>query len=90
MEENKNNSLIKVENRKRCELEGVKKLDSFDDKEFLVETYLGYLHIKGKDLSLGNMNMDEGLLTINGTIDSLNYLNKNTSKEGSFIKKLFK
>ena len=90
MEENKSVSLIKVENRKRCELDGVKKLDSFDDKEFLVETYLGYLHIKGKDLSLGNMNMDEGLLTINGTIDSLTYLNKNTSKEGSFIKKLFK
>lgn len=90
MENNKSNSLIKVENRKNCILEGVTKLDSFDDKEFLLETIDGYLHIKGKNLSLGNMNMEEGKLTIQGNVDSLVYLNKVANKEKNFFKKLFK
>ena len=90
MEENKTTSLIRLENRKNCDLEGVKKLDSFDDKEFLIETTDGYLHIKGKGLSLGNMNMEEGKLTINGTIDSLDFVNKGMKKEGNFLNKLFK
>ena len=83
MENNKSNSLIKVENRKNCILEGVTKLDSFDDKEFLLETIDGYLHIKGKNLSLGNMNMEEGKLIIQGTVDSLIYLNKVANKENA-------
>lgn len=90
MEENKPKSLIKVENRKSCYLEGVKKLDSFDDKEFLIETTDGYLHIKGKGLALGTMNMDEGILTIQGNIDSIVYINKTANKEKNLFKKLFK
>ena len=37
MEENKTQSTIKIENRNSCQLDGVKRLDSFDDKEFLVD-----------------------------------------------------
>ena len=89
MEENKSNSLIEIENRKKCKLEGVKKLVSFDDKEFLLVTVDGYLHVKGKNMSLGNMNLEEGKLTILGDIDSLSYVNKGKEKENIF-KKLFK
>lgn len=89
MEENKSNSLVKIDSRKKCELEGVKKLDSFDDKEFLLVTVDGYLHIKGRNMSLGNMNLEEGKLTIHGDIDSLSYINKAKEKD-SFLKKLFK
>ena len=90
MEENKRKTCILVENRKSCILEGVKKLDSFDDKEFLVDTEDGFLHIKGKTLTLGNMNMDEGKLTILGEIDSCSYINKTKEKETSLLKRLFK
>ena len=90
MEEKVKSSLVKIENRKNCILEGVSKIDSFDDKEFLIDTVEGYLHIKGSGLSLGNMNMEEGLLTIQGKIDSLTYLNKTNTKEKNFFKKLFK
>jgi sporulation protein YabP len=88
MEENK--SLIKIENRKSCLLLGVKKLDSFDDKEFLLDTIEGFLHIKGKGLSLGKMNMEEGELLIEGKIDSLSFINKTDKKDKSLLKKLFK
>ena len=82
---------ICIKDRKVCEIEGVKKLDSFDNKEFLIDTVQGYLHVKGVDLSLGTMDMDKGFLSIYGTIDSLSYLNKTKSdKKESFFTKIFK
>lgn len=90
MEDKKLNSLIKIENRKECYIDGVSKLDSFDDKEFLVDTVLGFLHIKGKNLTLGTMDMENGQLLIKGEIDSLSYLGKTSNKEGGFFKKIFK
>lgn len=89
MEETKSSSLIQIENRKKCNLEGVKKLDSFDDKEFLLVTIDGYLHIKGRNMSLGNMNLEDGKMTILGEIDSLSYVNKAKEKD-NFLKRLFK
>lgn len=80
-----------INNRESMDLNGVIKLDSFNQNEFLVETELGYLNIKGTNLSLGLMDMDKGTLSIQGRIDSLSYVKKDkeTDKE-SFLKKLFK
>lgn len=96
MEENKTvvakkHSIVTCE-RKDIIIEGVIKLDSFDKSEFLLETTKGYLHVKGHNLTLGNMDMEKGNLTIEGNIDAIIYLNGNNSnkeKEG-FWKKLFK
>ena len=90
MEETKKHSIYINE---RCELiiDGVLKLDSFDKSEFLIDTTKGYLHITGKDLSLGNMDTEKFTLTILGNIDSLTYLeNKQKEKKESFFQKLFK
>ncbi len=78
--------------RKEVVIEGVNKLDSFDKSEFLIATNKGYLHIRGKDLTLGNMDMEKGLLSIQGSIDSLAYLASEThqDRKESFFKKLFR
>ncbi len=82
---------ILIKNREGASLNGVTKLDSFNHQEFLVNTELGYVHIKGNDLSLGQMDMDKGTLTINGTIDAISYVNNTkTEVKESFFKKLFK
>ena len=91
MEENIKKHCVNVNERKEVFIDGILKLDSFDKNEFLISTSKGYLHIVGKDLTLGNMDMEKGTLSINGSIDSLSYLNSSTeqNKEG-FFKKLFK
>ena len=71
-------------------IEGVIKLDSFDKNEFLINTSKGYLHIKGKDLTLGTMDMDKGTLSINGTVDSFSYLTGTSSTKESFFQRIFK
>ncbi len=90
-QEIKPNQNIFIKDRKVCEIEGVKKLDSFDDKEFLIDSINGFIHVKGSSLSLGTMDMDKGVLSIFGTIDSLTFLakGKQEKKEG-FFNKLFK
>ena len=91
MEENIKKHCVSINERKEVFIDGILKLDSFDKNEFLISTSKGYLHITGKDLNLGNMDMEKVTLYINGSIDSVSYLNSSTeqNKEG-FFKKLFK
>lgn len=90
-QELKPNQQVVIKDRKVLEIQGVKKLDSFDKKEFLIDTNLGYVHVKGSDLSLGVMDMDKGFLSIYGLIDSFSYLSKSkTEKKESFLAKVFK
>ncbi len=92
MEENKISPIhsLTLDERKRITIIGVKKLDSFDKNEFLIETTLGFLHISGKELALGGMDMDKGHLVIDGKFDSLQYIDETNKKKEGFFKRLFK
>lgn len=86
-----NKSTISIIDRKRITISGVKKLESFNDKQFLVITSLGNLTITGKELSIEDMLMTKGDLCINGYIDSLKYTNSDFKKNNeSLFKKIFK
>ena len=92
MEETSIKHSLTMYERNEVLIEGVIKLDSFNKEEFLIVTTKGFLHIKGKNLTLGNMDMDKSTISIEGNVDSIAYLNKSnveTQKE-SFLKKLFK
>lgn len=81
---------IELIERKQIKISGVKKIDSFDDLEFLIDTTMGYLYIKGKELEIIKLDTNSGNITINGVIDSINYVDSKNKKESSFIGKLFK
>src|SRR5699024_1744791 len=55
---------VKVNNRKDLEINGVKELDSFDSEEFLMETTMGYLIVRGNNLQLQNLNVEDGIVHI--------------------------
>lgn len=92
MENEQGKSLIVIKDRKVLDLDGITKLDSFDSKEFLLDTTMGYLHVTGSDLELGNMNMEKGLITIKGNIDGVRFLNKGktSSTKDNLLSRLFK
>lgn len=72
---------VYIKDRKSIDLTGVKKIESFDSQEFLIETSLGHLNIMGTDLSLVRMDQEKCEVTIKGNIDSLKYVsNKKTVK----------
>lgn len=80
---------IVIEDRRILKLSGVEQVDSFNDNTIVLSTVKGRLSIKGEDLNVSKLNLDEGKVEIDGLINSLTYL----SKEGepkNFIGKIFK
>ena len=78
-----------VGERKNIALTGVVKIDSFDKEEFLIETSLGIMNIKGENLEVVRLDTYQGNLTIKGTINSISYIEDN-KKELSIFNRLFK
>ena len=83
---------ITINTRKNINISGVKKIENFDENEFLLETNMGYLMIKGNSLEIIKLDTYQGDVSIKGKIDSLNYLenSKKQEKQESILSKLFK
>lgn len=83
---------ISLSERKNVVVSGVKKIESFDNEEFLMNTTLGFLNIKGSDLEIIKLDTYQGNVSIKGHIDSMIYLDNmnEKGKEDSFFLKLFK
>ena len=82
---------INITSRKNINITGVKKIDNFDENEFLLETNMGYLLIKGDGLEIIKLDTYQGDVAIKGKIDSLAYTESTNKKaKESVISKLFK
>lgn len=83
---------ISLSERKNIVVTGVKKIESFDNEEFLMDTTLGFLTIKGSELEIIKLDTYQGNVSIKGRIDSLVYSDNShlKSKDESFLGKLFK
>ena len=84
---------VAISDRKSIVLTGIKKIESFDSEDFLMDSVMGYLAIKGSELEIIKLDTYQGNVSIKGRVDSLMYLdniNGKKNKEDSFINKLFK
>ena len=86
------NHSITLNERKNIIISGVKKIDSFDNEEFLMETSMGYLIIKGEGLEIVKLDTYQGNVNIKGKINGLSYIEdlKNKEKEDGVFNRLFK
>ncbi len=85
------NHNVTISDRKTLMITGVKKIDSFDNEEFLMETTMGYIVIKGEELEIIKLDTYQGNVSIKGKINSLNYMETaKKEKEDSMFSKLFK
>ena len=82
---------VRMLNRKSLDISGVSNVESFDNEEFLLETECGFLTVRGQNLHMKNLSLDQGLVSIEGAIHSLVYLDGNTgNKSKGLFGKLFK
>ena len=83
---------LTLSERKNAVITGVKKIESFDSEEFMLDTTLGFLNIKGSSLEIIKLDTYQGNVSIKGKIDSFMYVDGNNvkSKEETFLGKLFK
>ncbi len=82
---------LKLIDRREIALTGIKKIASFDSEEFLLESNMGLILIKGSNLEIMRLDTHDGNVKIKGKINSFTYLDNNPkNKEESLLSKLFK
>ena len=85
------NHSITLNERKSINITGVKKIESFDDTEFLLETIMGFLTLKGEELEIIKLDTYQGNVSIKGKVNGLTYMETSAKKEKeSMLNKLFK
>ena len=89
IEDNKSN--LALEDRKRLTLSGVIEVISFDEQKIDLTTNLGNLTIKGEELKMNKLDVQNGDVIIAGSIASIVYNWKVSKKSNeSIISRLFK
>ena len=87
------NHKISINERKNVLLTGIKKINSFDENEFYIDSVMGQIIVRGSNLELLKLDTFQGNLSIKGIINSVIYLEdekkKLINKEG-IIGRLFK
>lgn len=89
MDNQSNNHIIKIVDRKSIVISGVKRIIDFDTQLFNLESNMGDITIKGSDLEMIKLDTIDGNVSIKGNIDSFSYGVSHKDKE-SLITKLFK
>ena len=77
---------ISISERKNLLVSGVKKIENFDEEEFMMDTTMGLLTVKGDGLELIKLDTMQGNISIKGKINSLEYSDntKNKDNQGLF------
>ncbi len=82
---------ISMSERKSIAISGIKKIISFDDEEFLLESVMGVILLKGNSLEIIKLDTSDGNVSIKGNINGINYIDENINKnKENFFVKLFK
>ena len=81
-----------LENRERLSVSGIIDVESFNDECVIVDTELGVLIVRGEDLHISKLNLDNAELNVEGDIFSCEYSDKEPgrSKGFGFFSKMFK
>ena len=94
MEEKLNARPHKLEllNREKGNVTGIQDVVSFDENQMILDTDMGLLTIKGKDLHVSRLTLEKGEIDIEGQADSLVYSSSESFKKTgqSFLSRLFK
>ncbi|MCD8180389.1 MAG: YabP/YqfC family sporulation protein [Firmicutes bacterium] len=78
---------VSLMNRANMSLSGVTDVTEFSDCRVLLKTSMGGLCVKGKKLSISQLNTDAGTLDVNGEIQTIQYTG---GSDGGFFAGLFK
>ena len=81
-----------LENRSRGTITGIQEVVAFDENQIVLDTDMGLLTVKGKNLHVSRLTLEKGETDIDGSIDSLAYSsNEAYRKSGeSLFSRLFR
>ncbi|MBR2181276.1 MAG: sporulation protein YabP [Oscillospiraceae bacterium] len=79
---------IIIENRSRMSVSGVSDVENFDENSVVLYTNRGLLTVKGMGLHIERLSLETGELSLEGTIDGVEYSEAETG--GGFWSRLFR
>ena len=82
-----NNHSISIQNRQSVEMTGIKDVSSFNEEEINASCECGEVLIKGSNLLVEALDLDNGILKISGRVTAVVYSEKSSSNK--LFKKLF-
>lgn len=83
---------LALDNREKINLSGVESVESFNSEIIVMVTSGGILTIKGQELDVKKLNLDDGNVTITGRVYSLVYSDRESfsAKSSGLLGKMFK
>lgn len=80
-----------MHNRAAANVTGVREVVSFDENQVIMDTDMGLLTLKGKELHVSRLTVEKGEVDVEGQIDSLTYTSNEAYRkaDGSLFKRLF-
>lgn len=64
---------VTIEDREKITITSVEDIDSFNENEVIFLTGAGMMTVLGEDLHINKLNLEEGLLVIDGLIQTVDY-----------------
>jgi len=81
---------IIMENRQKLSISGVIDVDSFNTENVMLETEMGMLSIKGEDLRISRLNLENAEMIVEGDILSCVYSDDIKTKGLGFLGRMFR
>lgn len=79
-----------LESRSSAFITGVKDVDSFNENEIIFITVAGAITLTGSELHISKLNLEEGILGVSGTIQSVDYADHEEKRSRGFISRVFR
>jgi len=85
---------IEILQREQVRLQGVIHVESFDDRQVVVETDMGMVSLAGEEFHITSLDLEKGLMIVEGMFLGLEYSGldraKSRQKDKSFLQRLFR
>ena len=88
--EDKRSNLV-LENRKKLVINGVIEVINFNENKILLNTDVGTMIVRGQELKMNKLDVQNGDVVMTGKVDSFEYTSdKSKVKKDSIISRLFR
>ena len=83
---------IVIDQRESISVDGVIEVISFDEESVICETNMGSMIIRGRDLHIEKLNLEQGVFSVEGTVEALEYSDDSFAKSSasSIFGRIFK
>ncbi|MBE6530746.1 MAG: sporulation protein YabP [Ruminococcaceae bacterium] len=81
---------ISLNMRKHMDITGVRDVVSFDEQSVILTTVCGEMTVEGRDIKIGVLDTDRGIVSLDGKVDAVFYSNSDENKRQGLFGKLLK